>query len=497
MSIVESMLLSKPAEFLPVIFSLDASTRSARSKAAPVPDLCCPGTNCNWRKNILYTCACGTARSTHSTGCGDPEGSCSIDVPIGRICAEFGVTCPEWRTGPCGPGAPTPCPATLPGNCPGGKPVDTCTWDNPPGIEDGCEPLYHREGVCCFPDPTPTPTPTPMPTPTPPMECDSPRPPAPVCPPDHFPSVWRDFPLCHWSPCIPLPPQVPTQDECASAGWFWNPFSDSCQSDPPPPCSLFPEVCDNGAWSFEWCGCVTYNTPIVVDVAGNGFHLTSGAAGVNFNLNNIGGREKLAWTSVGSEEAWLALDRNGNSLIENGTELFGDLTPQPQPPAGEQRNGFLALAEYDKPGNGGNRDGVINPRDAIFSSLRLWQDLNHNGISEASELHSLPQLGLKTLDLDYKKSRRTDQYGNQFRYRARVKDVNDAQVGRWAWDVILVRAQSRQSQTNGKAFSFLSGIRGKLTLPLFCARSFEPYQLSQKLLSIHGSMCQPSTLSDK
>jgi hypothetical protein len=42
------------------------------------------------------------------------------------------------------------------------------------------------------------------------------------------------------------------------------------------------------------------------------------------------------------------------------------------------------------------------------------------------------------VDLDYRESRRTDQYGNLFKYRARVFDSRDSQVGRWAWDVFLV-----------------------------------------------------------
>ncbi len=248
----------------------------------------------------------------------------------------------------------------------------------------------------------------------------------------------------------PTPTPTPEQDPCKGPGEFClnsigccpGYFCGSLAETSEQVCvEQSPGLCDTGcSWSFAegQCRC---NSPVLVDVTGDGFALTGAPGGVLFDLNGDGVKERLAWTAAVSDDAWLALDRDDNGSVDDGGELFGNYTPQPEPPAGQQKNGFLALAEFDAPAQGGNGDSVMDRRDAVFSSLRLWQDVNHDGVSQPVELHTLSELGLKSIDLNYKESKRTDRHGNAFRYRAKVKDARGAQLGRWAWDVFLVSGQ--------------------------------------------------------
>jgi hypothetical protein len=152
---------------------------------------------------------------------------------------------------------------------------------------------------------------------------------------------------------------------------------------------------------------------------------------------NFSGSQPIqtAWTAAGSGNAFLCLP-GLNGRCDDGADLFGNFTPQPP---SDHPNGFLALAVYDLPAHGGNGNGVIDAGDAIFSSLRLWIDANHDGISQPEELFTLPSLGVNSISLSYHLSERTDQYGNLFRYVGTV-DPNDSDpthVGKKVYDVFF------------------------------------------------------------
>ena len=173
----------------------------------------------------------------------------------------------------------------------------------------------------------------------------------------------------------------------------------------------------------QWDGWDCYNPtcPLIVDTNHDGFKLTSVSEGVLFDLDADGSPERVAWTEADSDEAFIAMDRNGNGRIDDGSELFGNYTPA----YNDRRdvttgNGFDALKFLETPSYGVSLpDGAINAGDAAFSRLLLWRDRNHNGVSEPDELAPLSASGLRAIYTDYKTSSKKDPHGNEFRQRAK------------------------------------------------------------------------------
>ena len=105
----------------------------------------------------------------------------------------------------------------------------------------------------------------------------------------------------------------------------------------------FQNRCAGFGYDQDSCTCPDGidTSPIVVDVDHSGFSMTAAWNGVVFNILSDGVPLPISWTAPSSTNALLGLDRNGNGSIDNGTELFGNLTPQPP---SSSPNGFLALA---------------------------------------------------------------------------------------------------------------------------------------------------------
>ena len=128
--------------------------------------------------------------------------------------------------------------------------------------------------------------------------------------------------------------------------------------------------------------------PLILDLNGDGIGTVGTSAGILFDHNADGIATGTGW--VKSDDGMLVRDINGNGLIDNGTELFGDNTLLSN--GSLATDGFAALRDLDS-----NVDGVIDANDVAFSELRVWRDLNQDGISQADELVTLDSLGITSL----------------------------------------------------------------------------------------------------
>ena len=126
-----------------------------------------------------------------------------------------------------------------------------------------------------------------------------------------------------------------------------------------------------------------FGDPLVLDLNGDGVHLIGlDGSHVNFDFGADGFRERTGWASAG--DGFLARDLDGNGKIESLSEMFGTTT----------QDAFTMLRGFDIDG-----DGKITSADAVWSTLKVWQDANSNGITDAGELKTLADLGITEIGL--------------------------------------------------------------------------------------------------
>lgn len=132
--------------------------------------------------------------------------------------------------------------------------------------------------------------------------------------------------------------------------------------------------------------------PLIIDLENDDIDLTDVENGVYFDLDNNGFAERTAW--IGKEDGFLAFDVNGNGVIDNGGELFGDKFIMPD--GNVSSTGSEALSSLDE-----NSDDVINADDTVFENLCIWTDADHDGETDEGELVSLTEYGIEFVDLNF------------------------------------------------------------------------------------------------
>ena len=144
--------------------------------------------------------------------------------------------------------------------------------------------------------------------------------------------------------------------------------------------------------------------PLILDLDGDGIKTTSlDQSRAYFDLDSNGFAERTAW--VDASDGLLVLDRNNDGQITSGQELFGDQTLLAN--GVRATSGFEALKEFDS-----NRDGRIDAKDEVYSKLKIWRDLNGDGISQAEELKGLSDYNIASISLSSTSSNASDVMNN-------------------------------------------------------------------------------------
>jgi Ca2+-binding RTX toxin-like protein len=127
--------------------------------------------------------------------------------------------------------------------------------------------------------------------------------------------------------------------------------------------------------------------PVILDLDGDGTELVSLVTSTaRFDMDGDGDRDLTGWANA--DDGFLAIDLNGNGLIDDGNEIAF------QPKLDGAVSDLEGLRVYDS-----NGDNFITAADEQFASFRVWQDLNQDGVSDPGELRTLDEAGVTSLSL--------------------------------------------------------------------------------------------------
>ena len=145
-------------------------------------------------------------------------------------------------------------------------------------------------------------------------------------------------------------------------------------------------------------------SPLALDLDGDGIETVGFSANIYFDHDGDSFKELSG--AIASDDGLLVLDINGDGQINSGAELFGNNTLLDDGELAE--NGFLALAELDS-----NDDGIIDAEDSRYAELRVWRDIDQDGVADDGELLTLEDAGVQSLNTIYSEQSYTDAFGNQ------------------------------------------------------------------------------------
>jgi hypothetical protein len=199
-------------------------------------------------------------------------------------------------------------------------------------------------------------------------------------------------------------------ESCECGGQSSTPTNTNSNADASIPCWLAPYM---SAVKFS----ATPGSPIILDLNGDGVRTIPITDGTYFDHDGNRFAESTGWVNL--EDALLVRDLNGNGQIDDGGELFGNNTLLAN--GQKAANGFEALAELDS-----NGDGVVDADDEAWDELRLWRDVNGNGVADEGELITLEEAGVAGLNTGYQNQNATDANGNQHRQTGTFNQDNGA-----------------------------------------------------------------------